>query len=44
MPEWGVMLGNFGASAITADESWVTEAEYMVEDKPHLRGPTTPIV
>lgn len=38
MPERGVMLGNFGASAITKNESWVTDAEYMVGDKPHPRG------
>lgn len=38
MPERGVMLGNFGASAITQNESWVTDAEYMVGDKPHPRG------
>lgn len=38
MPERGVMLGNFGASAITKDESWVTDAEYVVGDKPHPRG------
>ena len=38
MPERGVMLGNFGASAITPAESWVTDAEYMAEDKPHPRG------
>lgn len=38
MPERGVMLGNFGASAITKNESWVTDAEYIVGDKPHPRG------
>jgi len=38
MPERGVMLGNFGASAITKDESWVTDAEFIVGDKPHPRG------
>lgn len=38
MPERGVMLGNFGASSITQNESWVTDAEYMVGDKPHPRG------
>ncbi len=38
MPERGVMLGNFGASAITPDESWVTDAEYMEKDTPHPRG------
>lgn len=38
IPERGVMLGNFGASAITKDESWVTDAEFMVGDEPHPRG------
>ena len=38
IPERGVMLGNFGASAITQNESWVTDAEYMVGGKIHPRG------
>jgi hypothetical protein len=38
IPERGVMLGNFGAAPITKDESWVTDAEYIVGDKPHPRG------
>ena len=38
MPERGVMLGNFGAAAITAEESWVTDAEYLMADAPHPRG------
>lgn len=38
MPERGVMLGNFGAAAITPNESWVTDAEYMDEGKVHPRG------
>ena len=38
IPERGVMLGNFGASAITKEESWVTDAEFMVGDKAHPRG------
>jgi hypothetical protein len=38
MPERGVMLGNFGASAITKDESWVTDAEFITGEKPHPRG------
>ena len=38
MPERGVMLGNFGAAAITPNESWVTDAEYMAEGKIHPRG------
>lgn len=38
IPERGAMLGNFGASAITSEESWVTDAEFMVGDKPNPRG------
>lgn len=38
MPERGVMLGNFGAAAITADQSWVTDAEYMASAQPNPRG------
>lgn len=38
IPERGVMLGNFGAAAITPEESWVTDAEYIMGDKPHPRG------
>jgi hypothetical protein len=38
IPERGVMLGNFGAAAITPAESWVTDAEYLMGDKPHPRG------
>lgn len=38
MPERGVMLGNFGAAAITAEESWVTDAEYLMAERPHARG------
>jgi hypothetical protein len=38
MPERGVMLGNFGASAITKDESWVTDAEFITGDKSNPRG------
>ena len=38
LPERGVMLGNFGATAITADESWVTDAEFIVNGKRHPRG------
>lgn len=38
IPERGAMLGNFGASAITNEESWVTDAEFMVGDKPNPRG------
>lgn len=29
VPERGLMLGNFGASPITANESWVTDSEYL---------------
>ena len=38
IPERGVMLGNFGAAAITPDEAWVTDSEYLVDGKPHPRG------
>lgn len=37
IPERGVMLGNFGASALTAEESWVTDAEYVFGER-HSRG------
>jgi len=36
--ERGVMLGNFGAAAVTANESWVTDAEYMKNDQSNPRG------
>jgi hypothetical protein len=38
IPERGVMLGNFGAAAITPEESWVTDAEFVFGDAPHPRG------
>jgi len=38
LPERGVMLGNFGATAITPDESWVTDSEYILSGTPHARG------
>lgn len=38
MPERGVMLGNFGAAAITENESWVTDAEYIMASQPHPKG------
>ena len=38
LPERGVMLGNFGAAAITASESWVTDSEYLISAKPHPQG------
>jgi hypothetical protein len=38
LPERGVMLGNFGAAAITADESWITDAEYILSATPHAKG------
>lgn len=38
LPERGVMLGNFGAATITANESWVTDAEFILGTKPHARG------
>jgi hypothetical protein len=38
LPERGVMLGNFGATAITPYESWVTDAEYILSAAPHPKG------
>jgi hypothetical protein len=38
IPERGAMLGNFGASAISAGESWVTDAEYMAKGQASPRG------
>ena len=38
LPERGVMLGNFGAATISARESWVTDAEFIVSDKRHPKG------
>ncbi len=38
LPERGVMLGNFGAAAISPGESWVTDAEYVFGTKPHPKG------
>ncbi len=45
LPERGVMLGNFGAAAITPQESWVTDAEFISRlvdpqagTRPHPRG------
>jgi len=32
------MLGNFGAAAIDARESWVTDAEYMAQGQVTPRG------
>lgn len=38
IPERGVMLGNFGAAPITEHESWITDGEYIMADKPDPRG------
>lgn len=38
LPERGVMLGNFGAATITPQESWVTDAEFILGSKPHPKG------
>lgn len=38
VPERGVMLGNFGAAAITQNESWVADAEFIVGGNKHERG------
>jgi len=40
LPERGVMLGNFGASSITPDESWITDSEFMANGMRTLGGPT----
>jgi hypothetical protein len=38
IPERGAMLGNFGAAAIDAAESWVTDAEYLAQGQASPRG------
>jgi hypothetical protein len=38
LPERGAMLGNFGAAAITPDESWVTDSEYILNTITHPKG------
>lgn len=38
LPERGVMLGNFGASNITPDESWVTDSEFINNGQKHAKG------
>ncbi|MEZ6034192.1 MAG: GDSL-type esterase/lipase family protein [Planctomycetaceae bacterium] len=38
IPERGAMLGNFGATAISSGESWVTDAEYYTGTSPHASG------
>ena len=38
IPERGLPLGNFGTAAVTPSESWVTDAEFLMSDKPHPRG------
>ena len=38
LPERGVMLGNFGAAAISENESLVTDAEFIQDGKTHPRG------
>ena len=38
VPKRGAGLGNFGASAIDANESWVTVAEYVYDDNARQRG------
>ncbi|REK19405.1 MAG: hypothetical protein DWQ37_00985 [Planctomycetota bacterium] len=40
VPERGATLGNFGASAITTGESWVTVAEGVWNDEARRRGAT----
>jgi hypothetical protein len=38
LPDRGVMLGNFGATGITPQESWVTDAEFILGSTPHPKG------
>ncbi len=38
VPERGATLGNFGAAAVTGNESWVTVAEGIWDDKARQRG------
>lgn len=38
IPERGAPLGNFGAAPITANESWVTDAEFQIGERAHPRG------
>lgn len=38
MPEHGAMYGNFGAAAMSKDESWVTDVEGMFGPEPRKRG------
>jgi len=38
IPERGAQMGNFGAAAVSTNESWVTVAEYMKRNEPHPRG------
>ncbi len=38
MPEHGATYGNFGAAAMSKDESWVTDVEGMFGPEPRKRG------
>jgi len=38
IPERGAPLGNFGAAAITPEESWISDAEYILSATPDPRG------
>lgn len=38
IPDRGAPLGNFGAAPITSDESWITDAEYILSNTPDPRG------
>ena len=40
IPERGATLGNFGAAPITANESWVTDAEGVFSEDARRRGAT----
>jgi hypothetical protein len=38
IPERGATMGNFGAGAISPQESWVTVSEFMIGNEPNARG------
>ncbi len=33
-----MLIGLIGAAAITDRESWVTDSEFILSDKPHAKG------
>ena len=38
IPDRGAPLGNFGACAVSTEESWITDAEYILSSSPDPRG------